>query len=154
MNDIIFGCHGELKKRTQAKHKVVVLNPTVSARPGIRTHIKQTDRDKFVPSAPVRHPREKERLQNLLATGHDREKEEEEEEEDGVSPELAPYDEFEDVCSEIEERRQFLDEMRRLGRATRDIEAKIASEVSLRVARLKKIDRERTREFESRRRKL
>ncbi|KAL4647865.1 UPF0193 protein EVG1 [Arapaima gigas] len=103
-------------------------------------------REKFLPSATRDLEKEKRRLQNIFATGNEKsdtpllchlpdEREDEEE-----------TDRFQDVLDEIEERKQFLEEMTALGKGKyyRNI---ISTEISQKVRELEIIDQARCMEL-------
>jgi hypothetical protein len=129
--------------------------------PQIRTREQMEAQGAFEPEtyrgAPVdpRRGREKERLANVMAFGSDVDPERAaravrerfgDEDEDGGD---RGVDEFDVIVGEIRERREFLDDMRRLGRGA-EVEAIINSQISQRVRQLEVIDKQRSTELEQR----
>ncbi|XP_072890128.1 UPF0193 protein EVG1 isoform X1 [Hemitrygon akajei] len=103
-------------------------------------------REKFRPRPTRNLEKEKQRLQNIMATGKDgpmpdkkqRPKEEEEE-----KPEI---DRFDELCNEIEERRQFLEQMESFGRG-KEFRGIIHAEISQKIQEMKEIDKKRSSEL-------
>ncbi|XP_065826330.1 UPF0193 protein EVG1-like [Oscarella lobularis] len=90
---------------------------------------------------------EKEKLQNRMAFGCDidptRRKKEEPTVDDDVEIDV---DQFDEVIKEIEERRQFLDDMEAIGKG-KAYRAKIEAEISQKIRELEVIDQERSAEL-------
>eukprot|EP01135_Chromosphaera_perkinsii_P005616 Nk52_evm30s355 gene=Nk52_evmTU30s355 len=149
-----------------ASQKSTIVNPrNIPANKGIKTResiLKDSpyERDPYRP-LPSKYDSEKERrrLQNQMAFGTDYEKKMtttkdliremraklEEEGAQGAGGE-EQRDEFEEIWGEIEERREFLETMRQLGRG-KEYEGKIMTEINLRMSQLRKIDAKKNREL-------
>ncbi|XP_055518926.1 UPF0193 protein EVG1 [Leucoraja erinacea] len=104
-------------------------------------------RERFRPRPTRNLEREKQRLQNIMATGKDgptpdtKQKHKEEEEEE--KPEI---DRFDELCDEIEERRQFLEQMESFGRG-KEFRGIIHTEISQKLREMEQIDRRRSSEL-------
>ncbi|XP_078286571.1 UPF0193 protein EVG1 [Rhinoraja longicauda] len=103
-------------------------------------------REQFRPRPTRNLEREKQRLQNIMATGTDgplpdKKQKPEEEEEEKPAP-----DRFDELCSEIEERRQFLQQMESFGRG-KDFRGIIHTEISQKIREMEEIDRRRSSEL-------
>ncbi len=103
------------------------------------------DRPKYVPQAPSFYDKDKNRLQNMMAYGEDIEPQK-------VVPKAQPVeykdvDRFDELQSEIEERRAFLEEMESLGRGDK-FKSIIATEISQKIREMEIIDQKRTKELE------
>ena len=141
-------------------HKPKVLNPTNTKSKGIKTLcsiLKDTpyERDSWKPS-PVKVNPEKERraLQNIMAFGDPCEKKELSTRDkikklrEKMEEPIPEIDEFEEISREIDERKEFLEEMTELGLRSK-YEAKIMSEINLRLTQLRIIDQKRNKELEA-----
>ncbi|XP_067876063.1 UPF0193 protein EVG1 [Heterodontus francisci] len=130
--------------------------PSVRVHPSSKPHLRTAEscragdsyqRERFRPRPSRNLEKEKKRLQNIMATGKDgpepnhtqKPKKEEEEQ-----PEI---DRFEELCTEIEERRQFLEQMESLGRG-KDFRAIIHTEISQKIQEMEEIDKRRNNELE------
>ncbi|XP_076871939.1 UPF0193 protein EVG1 isoform X2 [Brachyhypopomus gauderio] len=103
-------------------------------------------REKFRPSATRDLEKEKRRLQNILATGQDEAPPSRCQAPPTEGGEESERDRFQEVLDEIEDRRQFLEEMTALGRGNhyRHI---INTEISQKIRELELIDRARSKEL-------
>ncbi|XP_020370272.1 UPF0193 protein EVG1 [Rhincodon typus] len=130
--------------------------PSVRLHPSSKPHLRPAEscragdayvRERFRPRPTRNLEKEKQRLQNLMATGKD-----------GPEPNLKPkpkkdeeeapeIDRFEELCNEIEERREFLEQMESFGRG-KEFRAIIQSEISLKLQEMEEIDRRRNHELE------
>ncbi|XP_078388260.1 UPF0193 protein EVG1 isoform X1 [Cetorhinus maximus] len=142
--------------------------PSIRVHPSSKPHLRPAEscragdayqRERFRPRPTRNLEKEKQRLQNLMATGKDdpvpnhkpkpKKKEEEAQE----------IDRFEEckcfghrasatkVCNEIEERRVFLEQMESLGQG-KDFRAIIQTEISQKIREMEEIDRRRNNELE------
>ncbi|XP_067415567.1 UPF0193 protein EVG1 isoform X2 [Emydura macquarii macquarii] len=104
-------------------------------------------REKFKPRATRDLEREKQRLQNILATGKDRvehtpqQKPVQTEEEEIPEP-----DRFEELVNEIQERKEFLAEMEALGQSKQH-QGIVLTEISQKLREMEIIDKERSKDM-------
>ncbi|XP_053493277.1 UPF0193 protein EVG1 isoform X3 [Ictalurus furcatus] len=122
--------------------------PVLSSRPQRRSAEKccagdSYTRERFRPSITRDLEKEKRRLQNILATGHEEMQPSPSHTRPANRTEDTEKDRFQEVLDEIEERRQFLDEMNALGRG-RQYHHIINTEISQKIRELELIDRTRS----------
>ncbi|TRY82097.1 hypothetical protein DNTS_013290 [Danionella cerebrum] len=103
-------------------------------------------REQFVPRATRDLEKEKTQLQNLLSTGQ-REAEAKHFQIASIDKREAPIDRFEEVLFEIEDRKQFLEEMKALGKF-QQYQHLISSEITQKISELEAIDTKRSRELQ------
>ncbi|KAK1798879.1 hypothetical protein P4O66_007160 [Electrophorus voltai] len=103
-------------------------------------------REKFRPSATRDLEKEKRRLQNILATGQDEAPPSRSQAPPTKGGEESERDRFQEVLNEIEERRQFLEEMSALGRRNHYHHI-INTEISQKIRELELIDRAHSKEL-------
>ncbi|XP_008933444.1 PREDICTED: UPF0193 protein EVG1 [Merops nubicus] len=103
-------------------------------------------REKFKPQARRDLEKEKQRLQNILATGKDVVEQEVKQRVVQTEEEEAPEpDRFEELVNEIQERREFLAEMEALGQGKR-YRSIILTEISQKMREMEIIDKKRSEE--------
>nr|XP_038034351.1 UPF0193 protein EVG1 isoform X2 [Anas platyrhynchos] len=103
-------------------------------------------REKFKPQARRDLEREKQRLQNILATGKDVvEHQVKQALVDTKEEEIAEIDRFEELVNEVRERREFLAEMEALGQGKK-YQRIILTEISQKMREMEIIDKKRSEE--------
>ncbi|KYO36343.1 UPF0193 protein EVG1 [Alligator mississippiensis] len=102
-------------------------------------------RDKFKPKATRDLEREKQRLQNILATGNDKEEHKPQQKPVQKKEEIPEPDRFEELVNEIQERKEFLEEMVALGQDKKYREI-ILTEISQKLREMEIIDKNRNKE--------
>ncbi|GFT12784.1 hypothetical protein TNCV_5095241 [Trichonephila clavipes] len=103
------------------------------------------ERERYRPNpSKTRPPKEKERLQNMMAFGQDFDVEtiEKPKKEIELPMEINPSDIFDEILNEIKERRDFLEEMTQLGLRKRYL-PEIQCQISVRLKELEKLDKEK-----------
>ncbi|KAG9277475.1 UPF0193 protein EVG1 [Astyanax mexicanus] len=105
-------------------------------------------RERFQPSAARDLEKEKRRLQNIFATGQEEPQLSVPQTQPPKRAEETHTDRFQEVLDEIEERRQFLEEMTALGRG-RDYNHIINFEISQKIKELELIDMKRSEELKT-----
>lgn len=106
------------------------------------------NRDQYRPQATRDLEKEKRRLQNILATGKDvpevrRDRRPAPQEKETPEIEL---DRFDELVNEIQERRQFLDEMEALGQGKK-FRSIVETEISQKLREMEIIDQQRSRDL-------
>ncbi|XP_067830327.1 UPF0193 protein EVG1 [Heptranchias perlo] len=133
------------------------LPPTPSLRvsPSSKPHLRPAEscragdayqREKFRPRPTRNLEKEKQRLQNLMATGKDSPGPDQKQKPRKKEEEPPEIDRFEELCNEIEERREFLEQMESLGRG-KDFRTIIHTEISQKIHEMEEIDKRRNREL-------
>ncbi|XP_056101084.1 UPF0193 protein EVG1 isoform X2 [Rhinichthys klamathensis goyatoka] len=102
-------------------------------------------REKFQPSATRDLEKEKRRLQNVLSTGK-KDAGPTHSQRDSTERREQQIDRFQEVLDEIEDRRQFLEEMMTLGKGDQ-YQHLINTEISQKICELEEIDRKRSEEL-------
>ncbi|XP_019400447.1 PREDICTED: UPF0193 protein EVG1 isoform X1 [Crocodylus porosus] len=104
-------------------------------------------RDKFKPKATRDLEREKQRLQNILATGKDKEEHKPQQKpvQKKEEEEIPEPDRFEELVNEIRERKEFLEEMVALGQ-DKKYRGIILTEISQKLREMEIIDKNRNKE--------
>ncbi|XP_017548472.1 UPF0193 protein EVG1 isoform X1 [Pygocentrus nattereri] len=125
--------------------------PVLSARPQRRSAEEcrageNYTREKYRPSATRDLEKEKHRLQSILATGQEEPQPSLSHQQPTERGEGRETDRFQEVLDEIEERRQFLEEMNALGRG-QHYQHIINSQISQKIRELELIDRRRSEEL-------
>ncbi|XP_041363230.1 UPF0193 protein EVG1 homolog [Gigantopelta aegis] len=100
------------------------------------------------PQGPTRSAREKEKLANIMAYGEDNPNVYKKKVRERVEPrEENETDRFEELQKEIEDRREFMKKMVKLGKA-KDYQHMIDTEISQKIREMEVIDKKRTMELE------
>ncbi|XP_078093272.1 UPF0193 protein EVG1 [Mustelus asterias] len=134
------------------------LPPTPSLRvyPSSKPHLRPAEscragdayqRERFHPRATRNLEKEKQRLQNLMATGKADPEPNRKPIPKKVEEEAPEIDRFEELCTEIEERQMFLEEMESLGKG-KDFRAIIQTEISQKIREMEEIDQRRNNDLE------
>uniref|UniRef100_A0A8C8SAB8 Chromosome 22 open reading frame 23 n=1 Tax=Pelusios castaneus TaxID=367368 RepID=A0A8C8SAB8_9SAUR len=104
-------------------------------------------REKFKPRATRDLEREKQRLQNILATGKDMvEHKPQQKPVQAEKEEIPEPDRFEELVSEIQERKEFLAEMEALGQSKQH-RGIVLTEISQKLREMEIIDKERSKDM-------
>ncbi|NWX33941.1 EVG1 protein, partial [Notiomystis cincta] len=140
------------KEPVPASHPAACRPPRLPARPLLRpARVCQAGdaytREKFKPEPTRDLEKEKRRLQNILATGKDEvEHEVEQVLAQKREEEVAEPDRFEELMNEIQERKEFLEEMEALGQG-RKYQGIILTEISQKLHEMEIIDKKRSEEM-------
>nr|XP_017212019.1 UPF0193 protein EVG1 isoform X1 [Danio rerio] len=102
-------------------------------------------REQFLPSAARDLEKEKRKLQNLLSTGQ-KDAGPTHSQRESTERREQPVDRFQEVLDEIEDRRQFLEEMMSLGKG-HQYQQLINTEISQKICELEEIDKKRSEEL-------
>uniref|UniRef100_UPI00398F5A72 UPF0193 protein EVG1-like n=1 Tax=Pristiophorus japonicus TaxID=55135 RepID=UPI00398F5A72 len=103
-------------------------------------------RERFRPRPTRNLEKEKQRLQNIMATGKDVPEANQKQKLRKEQDEAPEIDRFEELCNEIEERREFLEQMEAVGRG-KDFRAIIHTEISQKIYEMEEIDKRRNSEL-------
>lgn len=103
-------------------------------------------RDRFRPQATRDLEKEKERLQNIFATGKDKVEKKPEKKPIKVEEEVAEPDRFEELINEIRDRQRFLADMEALGQG-RLYHGIIQTEISQKLREMEVLDKQRSAEL-------
>ncbi|XP_063165124.1 UPF0193 protein EVG1 [Candoia aspera] len=103
-------------------------------------------REKFKPQATRDLEKEKERLQNILATGKDKVEGKTQKKSVKVEEIVPEVDRFDELVNEIQDRQNFLSEMEALGQS-KVYQGIIHTEISQKLREMEVIDKERTAEL-------
>ncbi|XP_054845040.1 UPF0193 protein EVG1 [Eublepharis macularius] len=129
----------------------VVLSISPFARPHLRpAEVCQAGdaytRERFRPQATRDLEKEKERLQNILATGKDKVERKHQKKPVKVEDEAPERDRFEELVNEVEDRQKFLAEMEALGQG-KQYQGIILTEISQKLREMEIIDKQRSTEL-------
>ncbi|XP_033018954.1 UPF0193 protein EVG1 isoform X1 [Lacerta agilis] len=103
-------------------------------------------REKFRPQATRDLEKEKERLQNIFATGKDKVEKKPKKEPVKVEEKVPEPDRFEELVNEVQDRKRFLEEMEALGQ-DKFYRGIILTEISQKVREMEIIDKQRSAEL-------
>ncbi|XP_060705505.1 UPF0193 protein EVG1 isoform X1 [Hemiscyllium ocellatum] len=147
-------CHPSSSKVSAAS--ALPAAPCVQVQPSSKPHLRPAEscragdayvRERFRPRPTRNLEKEKQRLQNLMATGKDGPEPSHKPKPAKQEEETPEVDRFEELCNEIEERRQFLEQMESFGRG-KEFRAIIQTEISQKLKEMEEIDRTRNHELE------
>ncbi|XP_069764457.1 UPF0193 protein EVG1 isoform X1 [Narcine bancroftii] len=117
------------------------LRPAESCRAG-----NAYQRERFRPRPTRNLEREKHRLQNIMATGKDGPTPDKKQKPKEEERNKLQIDRFDELCNEIEERQQFLEQMESLGRGKK-FRGIIHTEISQKIREMEEIDKRRSSEL-------
>ncbi|KAM3833145.1 UPF0193 protein EVG1 [Vipera latastei] len=103
-------------------------------------------REKFKPQAIRDLEKEKERLQNILATGKDKVEKKTQKKPVKIEETVLELDRFDELVNEIQDRQNFLSEMEALGQS-KAYQGIIQTEISQKLREMEMIDQQRTAEL-------
>ncbi|XP_062989583.1 UPF0193 protein EVG1 isoform X2 [Elgaria multicarinata webbii] len=148
-------CNPTSSREPQCPKPVSPPNAFLSISPSGRPHLRPAEvcqagdayiREKFRPQATRDLEKEKERLQNILATGKDKVGKKAQKKPVKVEEEVPEPDRFEELLNEVQERQKFLAEMEALGQA-KLYQGIILTEISQKLREMEIIDKQRSAEL-------